>query len=117
MFADSQTITIATVANTLKRVAFGDHKGEFDNASVGVSMLIQHTAGKRVRRVVRLTKAKIVSDPLLAGVSRNASLSTTVVIDAPLTGFTPAEANDVLKGLSDWLAVAGNRDQLLNGES
>lgn len=117
MLSNDQTITLNAVARTLKRVAFGDRKGEFEDSTNGLKLLVAHTVGKRARRVVKLTQDKIVADPYVTGLSKPISLSISTTIDAPLLGFTPVDVEKALKALADWLAVQANRDAIVNGES
>lgn len=117
MFTEPQTVTVATVAKSLPRVAYGDRNGLFESVPDGIRLRVSHILGKRTRRTVRFDFTKTAADPLLDGVSRQYSSSAYIVIDHPPVGFTPVELQANAKALVDWLGVAGNLAKVTNGES
>lgn len=119
MFSDTTTLTVATVARTLTRIAFGDQKGIFQDATNGLKLTISHllTKGNRKRLSVRLDHAKTAADPFIAGMSKPVSGSVLLTADYPALGYTTAEMEDHLEAFADWLKVQANRDKLVNGES
>jgi hypothetical protein len=118
-FADPQSVTINAVANSLPRVSSGENKGAFRKDDGLVSLSISHTYGKRTRRLVRLDHSKIAADPLMASVNVRLSAAVYLVVDLPETGYTVAEAKQLVDGLTAYLtASSGARaTQLLGGES
>lgn len=117
MFTEPQSLTVATVAKTLPRVAFGDQEGVFQTSDAGFKLRITHILRNRNRRTVRLDITKTAADPLLDGVSRPYSMSVYCTVDHPQVGFSNQEVEDNLKALVDWLSVAGNATKLVGGES
>lgn len=117
MFTEPQTVTVATVAKTLPRVAFGDRSGSFETADGAFKLQISHNLRNRNRRTARLDITKTAADPLLDGVSRPYSMSVYMVVDHPQVGFSNTEVVDNLQALIDWLAAGTNAEQLAGGES
>lgn len=118
-FTDPQSVTINAIANSLPRISSGVNLGVFQKDDGNVKLSVSHTYAKRTRRVVRLDFAKIAADPLIAAQSIKYSMSAYVVVDLPVTGFTVAEAKQVIDGLTLYLtASTGARvTQLLGGEN
>lgn len=120
MFADPQTVTINAIANTLARTPQGTNYGIFTKDDGLVKLSISHSvSGKRTRRLVKLEHAKIAADPLLAGVNVKASMTAYLVIDVPETGYTIAEAKQVVDGLTAYLTAStgANVTKVLGAES
>lgn len=118
-FADPQTVTINAVANILPRVSSGVNLGSFRKDDGNVSLDVSHNYGKRTRRTIRLNHAKIAADPLISSQSIKYSMSAYLVIDTPITGYTVAEAKQIVDALTAYLtASTGARvTQLLGGEN
>lgn len=118
-FADPQSVTINAVANSLPRTSSGVNTGEFRKDDGLVKLSVQHSYGKRTRRVIRLDHAKIAADPLMASVNVRLNMSAYLVVDVPETGYTVAEAKQIVDALTGYLtATSGARTtQLLGGES
>lgn len=119
MFADPQSITIDSVANSLPRTSVGNHSASYskDDETLALSISHQPTKNGRTRRQVRLDQVKIASDPFVAGQNREVSASAYLVVDEPSDGaFTNAELLSFAKGLIGWLSDA-NVTKVLAGES
>lgn len=119
-FADPQTVTINTVAQTLPRVSSEKNAGTFRKDDSTVALTVSHSYGKgRARRMLRLDHSKIAADPLLAGTNVKFSGSVYIVTDFPDVGYTPAEAKQIVDALTAYLtASSGARAaQLLGGEN
>lgn len=119
-FADPQTVTINAVAQTLPRISSGVNAGAFQKDDATVKLSVSHNIGKgRTRRMLRLDHSKIAADPLMAGINVRASGSVYIVCDFPQTGYTIAEAKQIVDGLTAYLtASSGARaTQLLGGEN
>lgn len=117
MFTEPQSVTVNAVAKSLPRVAFGDRSGVFENTTEGLALRVSHVSGKRGRKTIRLDSTKTAADPLLDGVSRQYSMSSYLVIDHPLVGFSAAEVGHIAQALVDWCDVAGNLTKVIGGES
>lgn len=117
-FADPQTITINAVPHTLSRVGFGENTGSFRTNDGLVSASIAHQYGRRQRRTLRLEHAKIAPDPLVSAQNVKYSMSTYIVCDTPVTGYTVLEAKQVIEGLTSFLAASSGASitKLLGGE-
>jgi len=115
---DPQSITIDGVTSTLPRTGSSLTAGAFRNSDGSVVMNVSHTYGKRTRRVVRIDHSKIAADPLTADNVRY-SMSTYVVVDTPVDGYTVAEQQDVVDALVAFLAANSGAvvAQVLGGES
>nr|UJQ85831.1 MAG: hypothetical protein 2 [Leviviridae sp.] len=119
MFADPQSVTINTVANSLPRVSVGDHSASYTKDDETLEMTISHLSSRngRTRRMVRLDTTKVASDPFIAGNNREVSASTYLVVDEPSdSSFTNTELLNHVKGLVGWLTDA-NVSKVLAGES
>lgn len=118
-FADPQTVTINAVAQTLARVSSGVNTGGFKKDDGNVGLTVSHTYGNRTRRTIRLDHAKIAADPLISAQSIRYSMSTYLVVDTPVTGYTVAEAKQVIDGLVAYLSASTGAKitQLLGGEN
>jgi hypothetical protein len=118
-FADPQSVTINAVANTLPRTSNGVNTGAFTKDDGNVKLSVAHSYGKRNRRTLRIDHSKIAADPLISAVSIRYSMSAYIVVDVPITGYTVAEAKQVIDGFLAYLtASSGARiTQLLGGEN
>lgn len=118
-FADPQSVTINAVANSLPRISSGVNTGVFQKDDSLVKLSVSHQNGNRIRRQLRLDHAKVGADPFLSGVNAKYSMSTYLVIDVPLVGYTIAEQKQVVDGLTAYCtASTGARiTQLLGGEN
>lgn len=118
-FSDPQSVTINAVANSLPRTSAGVNAGVFTKDDGTVALQVSHSYGKRTRRQIRLSFSKIAPDPLISAQNIKYSMSAYIVVDVPVTGFTVAEAKQVVDGLTDYLtASSGARvTQLLGGEN
>lgn len=119
MLADPQSVTISAVANSLPRVSSGVNLGGFSKDDGTVALRVQHTYGKRTRRLIRIDVAKIAADPLISAQSIRYSMGCYVVFDLPQTGYTPAEAKAVWDGFVTQLNASSGTviTKVLGGES
>jgi len=118
-FSDPQSVTINAVANSLPRVGLGNGTGAFSKDDGLVKLDIAHTYGKRTRRLIKLSHAKIAADPLISAQNIKYSMSTYLVIDTPITGYTVAEAKQIVDALVAYLSASTGAKitQLLGGEA
>jgi hypothetical protein len=119
MYTDPQTVTINSVAQTLPRISSAVNSGTFQKDDTTVKLDISHQYGKRNRRLVKLTHSKIAADPLISSTNIRYSMSVNLVVDVPTTGYTVAEAKQVVDGLTAWLTASSgaNATKLLGGEN
>lgn len=101
-FADPQTVTVATVAQTLPEVG-SKNGGAYRKSDGTLTLKILHQEGKRNRRTVRLDFEKVAADPYDNDRNRNYSGSAYIVMDTPVVGFTNQEIADFVGGLTGWL--------------
>lgn len=120
-FVDPQSITIATVLISLPRTGFGLGTGTFSAADSTASLRVQHSIGKRTRRVARFDHSKIAPDPLISSTNIKHSMGVWLVVDVPPTGYTVSEQKGVVDGfLAAVAAGAGASNfttKFLGGES
>lgn len=115
-FADPQSVTINSVAQSLPRVSIGAAESIYRKADESVQLRISHQSSKgRKRRMVRLDQVVIAADPLTA---ENAEQKAGIylVIDEPTWGFDDTTLDYLVDALVGWL-TAGNIAKLLGGES
>lgn len=118
-YADPQSVTIGATPYSLPRVSSGVGSGAFRSADNTVDLSVSSSYGRRIRRTVRLTTSKIVADPIVPNQNVKTSMSTYLVVDTPVNGYTVAEAKQVVDALVAYLAAStGARvTQLLGGEN
>nr|QDH87285.1 MAG: hypothetical protein H3RhizoLitter13207_000002 [Leviviridae sp.] len=118
-FSDPQTITINSVANTLPRTSSGISSGVFTKDDGTVRLSVGHSSGKRMQDNIRVDFQKIAPNPLISAQNIMFSMSVNLRVDRPLTGFTVAEAKQIVDALTSYMtATSGARaTQLLGGES
>lgn len=119
-FADPQTVTIDSVAQAMPRVGSGPRSGTFQGADGLHKLEVSHTnsGANRNRRVIRLTQSKITTDPYNSDRNIPVSMSTFLVVDSPVVGFSNAELKLVVDGFVAYLAASSGSKvtQLLGGE-
>jgi hypothetical protein len=118
-FSDPQAVTISGTALSLPRVSSGENTGSFQTNDGTVRMSVSHQYGKRTRRTIRLEHSKIAPDPLISSANIKHSMTTYVVFDTPVTGYTVAEAKAVWDGFVASLGASSGAaiTKLLGGEN
>ncbi len=118
-FSDPQSVTIGGTTTSLPRTGSGINTGSFKSNDGTVAFSVSSSYGKRTRRTIRLEHSKIAPDPLISSQNIKYSMTTYIVTDAPVTGYTVAEQKAVVDGLVAYLtASSGARvTQLLGGEN
>lgn len=118
-YADPQSVTINAVANSLPRVGSGVNTGSFSKDDGTVKLAVTHLYGKRNRRTARLEHSKIAPDPLISSTNIIYGMTAFLTVDVPKTGYTVAEAKQVVDGLVAWLTASSgaNVTRLLGGEN
>ena len=119
MLADPQSVTINAVANSLPAISRGVNQSAYQKDDGSVKLSVSHIYGKRTRRSVRLDFSKIAADPLVSAQSIKYSMSAYLVIDVPITGFTVAEAKQIVDALTAYLTASSGAKvtSVLGGES
>jgi len=115
MFADPQSLTIATVATSFPLIKRVGQESNYRSTDGSYTLRVSHQENGRNRRVVRLDNTKTAADPL-TGLNREVSSSVYVVVDAPKSGYTDTELTNMVDALKAWLTSA-NVGRLLDGES
>lgn len=118
-FADPQSITVNAVAQSMPRTGSAINQGTFTKDDGNAVLAISHTYGKRTRRAMKFTMSKIAADPLISANNIKYSMSATLVVDTPLTGYTVTEAKQIVDGLVAYLTASSGAKvtQFLGGES
>lgn len=118
-FADPQSITVNSVAISLPRTGSGINTGTFTSADGNTKLTIANTYAKRTRRTLRFDLSKIAADPLVSAQNIKYSMSAYLVVDLPVTGFTVAEAKQLIDGMMTYLTASTGAKitQLLGGEA
>jgi len=118
MLSEPQSVTISGTANSLPRTSTGVNSGVFNTADGTVVLKVTNLYGKRNRRTIRMEHSKIAADPLTAANVRY-SMTSYLVIDTPNVGYTVAEAQAVVAGLTKWLTdtSGANVAKVLGGEN
>lgn len=118
-FADPQTVTINSVAQTLPRTGSGINSGTFSKDDGTVKLLVSHQYGGRTRRTIRLDHSKYAADPLVSSTNVLRSMSVYIVVDQPVQGYTNTEAKQIVDALTAYLTASSGAKvtQLLGGEN
>lgn len=118
-FADPQSVTIDGTANSLARTSMGTLSGAFETSDGLLQLEIQHQEKGRTRHLIKLSQEKQVSDPLIPAQNIKAAMSCHLVIDVPPAGYTNAEVQKVVAGLTKFLTDGSGAavGKLLGNES
>lgn len=123
MLSDPQSVTISGTTISLPRVASGDGYGRFTSADGTVVESVSHSrSGKnstaRIRHVFRLDHSKVAPDPLFPDQNAPYSMSSTLVVNVPVVGYTAAEILAVPVGQIAQLTASTNAllGKILGGE-
>jgi len=118
-YADPQTVTINSVAQTLPRISSEKNSGVFQKDDTTVKLSVSHQYGSRTRRVLRLDHSKIAADPLMASTNVRLGMSAYLVVETPATGYTVTEAKQIVDALTAYLTASTGAKvtQLLGGEN
>lgn len=107
MFADPQSVTINAVPISLPKVETNGTKSLYSAADESLKMTISHqeTNAGRTRRMVRLDKRVVATDPL-GSEQVYQTLGIYLVIDEPEYGFSDSDIDYTVQGLKTWLSSA-----------
>lgn len=119
MFTDPISVTVGTTPHTLPRTGSGMGTGSFQTPDGSYRVDVSHSQGRRRRSTLRLSTQKISADPLVPSQNSRSSMSTYIVVDSPLNGFSQAEISDVVKALAAYLTASSNAaiTKLVGGEA
>jgi len=118
-FTDPQSLTIAGTAISLPRVESSRNAGGFQSSDGLVKLSVASTYGRRNRRTARIDHSKVGADPFQSTINQKYSMSTYLVVDTPVYGYTVSDQKAVVDALVAYLtASTGARiTQLLGGEN
>lgn len=116
---DPQSITISGVTSSLPRVSTRVNGSDYQSADGLVRLSLDHTYGRRIRRVVRIDHGKISADPFLPTQNVKQSMSNYMVFDIPVAGYTNAEITAIYAGFKALYIASSDAliTKLLGGES
>lgn len=117
--SDPQSVTINAVAISLPRTSASPNAGAFTSNDGLVKETVSHQYGRRNRHLLRIDHSKIAPDPLISAQNIKYSMSFYVVADVPETGYTVAEAKQVVDGFIAQLNASSGAliTKLLGGEN
>jgi len=117
--ADPQSIKISGTTTSLPRVSTGPFESLYTSADGLIKMSLATTNGKRKRQVVRVDVSKITTDPFITTQNMEVSMSSYLVFDRPMAGYTNAEAKAVYDGFIEALQASSSLviTKLLGSES
>lgn len=119
-FSDTQSVTVdSSGAITIPRTGSGINAGSFTSGDGNVILTVASTFGKRNRSTARINLSKIAADPLISAQNIKYSASVWLVLDRPVTGFSPDELKTLVLGLTTWLTAssAASTVKLIGGEN
>ena len=117
--ADPQSVTVGGSAASLPRTSTGPNSSTYTKADSTVSLQVSSAYGRRYQRRARITSTKITTDPLHTTSNVRVSMSASVLLDVPPTGFSQAEQKEILLAIATWLSAStgANADKLVGGEN
>jgi len=118
-FTDPQSITISGTAIPLPRTNSGVNKSDYRSADGLVLLSASNAYGRRTRRVLRVDHSKITADPFIPAQNTKVSMSTYMVFDIPVAGYSNADVKAVYDGFKALYTASsdGLITKLLGGES
>lgn len=116
MFADPQSITVNSVAQSLPATERNGQSSVYKKDDDSYKLTVGHQYGRRNRFTVRIDTQKTAPDPLVAANNQIYTASAYLVIDKPPVGYTNAEAQQLASALSAW-ATSANLLKVLGGET
>lgn len=104
MFADPQSITVNSVAQSMPRIETGTRKSIYQKNDQSFTLTLSHQtqANGRVRHLARFDQRAVVTNPL-DSTNDYDTLSFYVVIDRPSYGFTMTQVEQLITGFKTWL--------------
>jgi hypothetical protein len=119
MFADPQSVTINSVAQSLARIGQGLNAGLFQKDDESYKLAINHAKGNRNRRVIRLDNYKVATDPLVPATNAPFRAAVWLAVDVPKVGYTIAEQALLTNGFLAYLSASSYAvmTKFLGGES
>lgn len=117
MFADPQSVTVNSVAQSMPRVSSKDRTTVYQKNDLSFTLTISHTPGAkgRTRSMARIDQRAVVTNPL-DSTNDYDTLTFYVVMDRPSYGFTMVQAEQLIAGFQAWLNTAAV-DRLWGQES
>lgn len=115
-YADPQSVTVNAVAQSLPRTGSSLNAGTFQSAAADYKLGVTHSLGRRNQHRARLDNSKIIVDPLASDRNLPVSMSTYLVVDVPVTGYSTTEVKQQIIALADWLKAGTNADKLAGNE-
>jgi len=118
-FADPQSVTVSGSGVSLPRTSAGVNSSTYTSADGLYVMQVSHSLSKRSRRLIKLSQAKLSADPIVPAQNVRSSMSVSLVVDVPNTGYTVAEEKAVVDALVAYLAASSGAQvtKLLGGEN
>lgn len=120
-FPDPFSITINAVAVPLNKTgaATASAPSTFSSADGLYKLAVNHTYGKRVRRVARLDFRKLAPDVLQPATTTPYTMACYLVVDVPIYGWSIAEQKSGCAGLIDMFNRTSGSDlqKLLEGQT
>lgn len=114
--SDPQSVTYNGAAVSLPRTGISLDAGTFTDVTGNYRLDISHRRGKRNSYLVKLTKAAIVSDPLVPAVNVPVEHSAHIVMSFPRQGVTATDVLYAAKALVGWCTDA-NLTAVIGGQS
>lgn len=113
--SDPQKATFGSKEITLPRTSTASDQSAYTSADRTTALTVAHSYARRTRRMARLQTSKITTDPLLTGQNINVGASVRVVLDAPQSGFTAVELEELLGALATW--ITAEKAKFVGGEN
>lgn len=120
MLSDPQSVTINAVAQSLPRVSSSEHASVYRKDDGSYQLNLSHSYSKnRVRHLIRLDQTQIAADVYQPAINSLSKMSTWMVVDVPLVGFTIVEQKYDVDGLLAALSASSGAliTKILGGES
>jgi len=118
-FTEPLSVNATGSVQSLPRTSVEGDQAIYSSSDGNVVITADHTVAKRIRRVLRLDLRKLSPDPHKPSENVAVTMSTYIVFDLPIDGYTNAEALVAYKGLTALMAASSDAItvKLLGGES
>lgn len=117
--SDPKTVTINAVDHVLARVDVTGPRSIYMESDDEAKLTISHSRGKRKGALIRFDLQKTAVDPLISDRNIIHSMSVSLIVNRPLTGFTVTEQTQAVNGVVAFLQASSSADlvKILGGES
>lgn len=118
MLANPYVITVNAIAKSLNLTGTGPDTASYATADRAFRLLVSHSYGRKVRRVIQMQHDNLVANPLISGQFVNSNVKVHLVIESPVGYDATVLKQDVDGFLASLTASSGAVvAKIIGGES